>query len=234
MKPLHHLLAICGVLASPALLAFPPSGTRPAARTASADGYWDFRFGLGFEPMLTDADYETNAGDYEYDWEAGGASLEFNVAHRFDSPRAGAGYFTFGGFLRGFGGPDDPDTGTEVSVGAVGLQVGGGWSYRPSARYTLEIGPRIGIGSASATEEWGGDEYESDGGGYVRFDIGASNQLNFGKFQFGATVGVASWAATVPYEQQTVYVNGTATLFPEADATYSGSGVYLLLNAGFR
>lgn len=234
MKRLSQLLAICGLLASPAVLAFPPPG-QPARSSMSDDSYWDFRFGWGAEPMLTDAEYETDSGaDYEADWQAGGGSLEFNVAHRFDSPTKSSAYITFGGFLRGFGGEDDPDTGAEVGLGAGGVQFGGGWSYRPNARYTLEVGPRIGIGSASATEEFNGGEYESEGGGYVRFDVGATNMLNFGKFQFGATLGLASWAATVPYEGQYVYETGGPVYYEGADATYSGSGAYLLLSVGFR
>ena len=192
MKTLTRFIAIAGLLASPAVLAFPPHG-QPARTAGTGDSYWDFRFGWGFEPTLSEAEYETDSGgDYEADWEAGGGSLEFNVAHRFDAPTASSGYITFGVFLRGFGGEDDPDTGAEVSLGTGGVQFGGGWSYRPSARYALEIGPRIGLGIASATEEFNGGEYESEGGGYARFDVGATNLINFGKFQLGATLGLAS------------------------------------------
>lgn len=234
MKSLTRFLAIASLLASPALLAFPPHG-QPASGSASGDSYWDFRFGLGAEPMLSEAEYETDSGaEYEADWEAGGGSLEFNVAHRFDAPSASSGYITFGLFLRGFGGENDPDTGAEVSLGSGGVQFGGGWSYRPSARYALEIGPRIGLGIASATEEFNGGEYESEGGGYARFDVGATNLINFGKFQLGATLGLASWAATVPYDGQWVYENTGPVYYEGADATYSGSGAYLLLSLGFR
>lgn len=234
MKRLNPLLAICILAASPAALAFPPHG-QPARVASDNDNYWDFRFGWGAEPMLSEAEYETDSGaEYESDWEAGGASLEFNVSHRFESPTASSGFLTFGLFLRGFGGDDDPDTGAEVSLGTGGVQVGGGWSYRPNARYSLEVGPRIGIGTASATEEFNGGEYESDSGGYVRFDIGATNLLNFGKFQLGATIGLASWSATVPYDGQWVYETGGPVYYEGADATYSGSGGYLLFSLGFR
>lgn len=195
-------------------------------------GYWDFRFGWGAEPMLTEAEYDYNDGtaNDELDWEAPGGSLEFNVAHRFDGRSAASGFVTFGGFLRGFDGDDDPNTGDEVSLNSLGVQVGGGFSYRPNARYSLEIGPRIGFGTAVASERIGGDEVESDGGGYARLDVGAANLFNFNKVQFGVTVGIASWAATVPYDGQTV--NGT--FYAPADVTYSGAGGYLNLSIGFR
>jgi hypothetical protein len=199
-------------------------------------GYWDFRFGMGSEPMLTDAEYELNDGTSpDYDWEASGGSLEFNVAHRFRARGASSGYVTFGVFLRGFGGPDDPDRGNEVSVGSGGVQVGGGWSYRPNARYSLEVGPRIGLGTASATEEvCGGDEIESDTGGYARFDVGAANLFNVGTLQFGVNLGLASWAATVDYDPKSVNTCTGPAFFPGGEATYSGSGAYVTLSLGFR
>lgn len=196
------------------------------------DSYWDFRIGWGSEPLLSEAEYDFNDGgpNDELDWEAPGGSLEFNASHRFGARGPSSAFVTFGGFLRGFEGEDDPDTGDEVELGIVGVQLGGGWSYRPSARYSLEVGPRIGIGTAGATERIGGDELESDGGGYARFDVGAANLFNFNKFQLGVTVGIASWAATVPYDGQTV--NGT--FYAPADVTYSGAGGYLNFSAGFR
>lgn len=236
MKTLATILAASLCLASPALLAHPDKHpARPRAVMAAADdGYWDFRFGWGAEPMLSESEYDYNDGtpNDELDWEAGGGSLEFNAAHRFDSSTPSSGYMTFGVFGRGFGGEQDPDTGDEVGLGVWGLQLGGGWSYRPNARYSLEVGPRIGVGFAGATEEIGPtrDEVESDTGVYARFDIGAHNLFNFGKMQFGVTVGVASWAATVPYDDQVV--NGN--FYQAADVTYRGGGGYILGSFGFR
>ena len=236
MKRLTHLLATACFLASPALLAFPPHPAHPgrpapAAASAVQDGYWDFRFGWGPEPLLSDAEYESDDGTIsEGEWEAAGGSLEFNVAHRFASAGPSSGFITFGAFLRGFEGEDDPDTGGEVSLGIGGVQVGGGWSYRPNNRYSLEVGPRIGVGTAAATETFDGDEFESDVGGYARFDVGATNLFNFDKFQLGVTVGIAGWGATVPYDPQTV--NGVP--YQGADVTYSGGGGYLNLSIGFR
>jgi len=241
MRRLSHLLAVSCILASPALLAFPPHPAQPPqpASSTGGDGYWDFRFGAGSEPMLTDSEYDLDDGTptYDWEWEAPGGSLEFNASHRFDSRGPSSGFMTFGVFLRGFGGPDDPDSGTEVSVGMGGVQVGGGWSYRPNNRYSLEVGPRIGVGTASATEEFngGGGQLESDTGGYARFDVGAANLFNFGrKLQFGVTVGIASWAATVPYDPQTVNTFSGPVFFPGGDVTYSGAGGYLNLSIGFR
>jgi hypothetical protein len=234
MKSLTRFIAIASLLACPAVLAFPPHG-QPVRSSAAGDSYWDFRFGWGVEPMLSEAEYETEIGDFAQDWEAGGASLEFNVAHRFAAPTASSGYITFGAFLRGFGGEDDPDSGAEIGLGAGGVQFGGGWSYRPSRRYSLEVGPRISLGTAWATEDnASGGEYESDTGSYARFDVGATNLFNFDRFQLGATLGLASWTATVPYERQYVYDSGVYELYPEGDATYSGSGAYLLFSLGFR
>ena len=236
MKRLSHLLVASCILASPALLAFPPHPAQPPRPAASASGegdsYWDFRVGAGSEPMLTDAEYDFNDGTPvdEYDWEAPGGSLEFNASHRFAGRSPASAFMAFGGFLRGFGGNDDPDTGDEVALSAVGVQVGGGFSYRPNARYSLEIGPRIGVGVAGATERVGGDDVESDGGGYARLDVGVANLFNFRKVQLGVTVGLASWAATVPYDSQTV--NGN--FYPAADVTYSGAGGYLNFSIGFR
>jgi hypothetical protein len=196
------------------------------------DSYWDFRIGWGGEPLLNEAEYDYNDGGPvdEIDWDAPGGSLEFNAAHRFGARGPASGYVIFGGFLRGFEGEDDPNTGDEVELGILGVQIGGGFSFRPNARYSLEIGPRLGVGSAGATERIGGDELESDGGGYARIDFGAANLFNFNKVQFGVTIGVASWSATVPYDGQTV--NGT--FYAPADVTYSGSGGYLNLSIGFR
>ena len=239
------LIAGCLILCTAAAQAHEPRGKRdrqdrddPPYRERVVpyrhyeDSYWDFRFGWGAEPMLSQAEYDYNDGTpvAELDWEAPGGSLEFNAAHRFGARGPSSGFVTFGLFLRGFEGADDPDSGDEVGLGAGGVQVGGGWSYRPNRRYSLEVGPKIGVGTASATEDVGGDELESDGGGYVRFDVGAANLFNFGGVQLGVTVGVASWAATVPYDTQTV--NGTT--YAGADVTYSGSGGYLNVSLGFR
>lgn len=240
MKTLATILAASLLLGSPLALAHPDK--RPPRPHSHAihdggirDGYWDFRFGWGAEPMLTDSEYEYDDGspDDELEWEAGGGSLEFNAAHRFEGRGPSSGYMTFGVFGRGFGGEADPDNGDEVGLGVWGVQAGGGWSYRPNARYSLEVGPRIGVGFASAREEIAGatrDEVESDTGGYVRFDVGANNLFNFGSFQVGVLVGIASWAATVPYDDQVV--NGN--FYQAADVTYSGGGGYLAFSLGFR
>lgn len=236
MKTLARILAASLLLASPLLLAHPDKHPARPSAAGTHDSYWDFRFGWGAEPMLTDSERDYNDGtpNQEIEWEAGGGSLEFNASHRFDARGPSSGYLTFGAFGRGFSGEDDPDTGTEVGLGAWGLQVGGGWSYRPNARYSLEVGPRVGLGFAGATEEFsnGGtrDELESDTGAYVRFDVGAHNLFNFGAMQLGVTIGIASWAATVPYDAQVV--NGNA--YQAADVTYSGGGGYVLGSIGFR
>jgi hypothetical protein len=208
----------------------------PALAAHDTHGYWDFRFGLGFDPPITDAEYETPSGYFEQEWESAGGSLEFNVAHRFDSPGPSSAYVTFGTFLRGYGGEEDPWTTAEgeVSVGAVGVQLGAGYSYR-NGRYSLEIGPRIGFGGASATETYYGDDLESDdGGNYFRSDLGVTNVLTFNKFQFGATVGIAAWEADVHYPAQLLFDPEGPYQVEPADATYSGVGSYLLMFIGFR
>lgn len=234
----HALLAAAALLAaSPQLWAHPdrPRPSRASHSHAAAGGsYWDIRFGVGGEPMLTDSEYDFAGGsdvDAEEEWEEGGAgSFEINAAHRFAARGPGSGYMTFGGFARGFDGENEFNNNDEVGLGVFGVQVGGGFSYRPNARYSVEIGPRLGFGVASATEEFNGDELESDSGGYARLDFGVTNLFNFGTLQLGVTVGIAGWAATVPYDDQ--LVNGT--FYPEADVTYSGSGGYLNFSMGFR
>lgn len=223
MRRLSSLFAAGCLLASPALAAH------------DEHGYWDFRFGFGGEPPIEEAEYETSSGTFEQEWDSGGGSFEFNVAHRFDTAGPSSGYVTFGPFVRGFSGEEDPWTASqaEVSLGTLGLQVGGGYSFR-KGRYSLEIGPRLGIGSASATETYYGQELESDSGPYVRWDVGATNALTFRKFQFGATIGVAAWAAEVHYDPQ-VLTDPLGTYTTQAaDATYSGGGGYLLMFVGFR
>jgi hypothetical protein len=224
MQRLKPFILMGCVLASPALSAH---DIRP---------YWDFRFGLGADPPITDAEYDTPYGNYEQEWESAGGSLEFNVAHRFVSRGPSSAYLTVGTFLRGYGGEEDPWTtaDAEVSVGAFGLQAGAGYSYR-NGRYSLEIGPRIGFGGASATETYFGDEIESeDDGDYFRWDLGVTNALTFNKFQFGATVGLAAWQAEVRYAPQIHYDPSGSYVTAPADATYSGSGAYVLMFIGFR
>lgn len=211
----------------------PPYRERVVPYRHYDDAYWDVRFGWGAEPLLSEAEYDYEDGTpvETLDWDAAGGSLEFNASHRFGARGPSSGFITFGLFLRGFEGSDDPDTGDEVDLGIGGVQLGGGWSYRPNPRYSLEVGPRIGVGTAWATERVGADELESDGGGYARFDVGATNLFNINEvLQFGVAIGLASWAATVPYDTQTV--NGTT--YAGADVTYSGSGAYVNFSIGFR
>lgn len=246
MQRLSLCIASCLILASAAAPAHEPRGKRDRDEPRHEpyrervvpyrhydDSYWDFRFGWGAEPLLSEAEYDYSDGTPvdTLDWDAPGGSLEFNASHRFGARSPSSGFITFGLFLRGFEGNDDPDTGDEVEVGIGGVQVGGGWSYRPNPRYSLEVGPRVGLGTASATERVGGDELESDTGGYARIELGATNLFNVNPvLQFGVAVGLASWAATVPYDTQVV--NGTT--YAGADVTYSGSGAYINVSIGFR
>lgn len=206
------------------------------AQAADANAYWDYRFGIGGEPALTKAEYDPDGSpNYDSAWDASGGSLEFNVAHRLQAANAHSAFVTFGGFIRGFDGSDDPDTGDDISLGIVGVQGGGGYSFHPDPRYALEIGPHLGLGLASATETTMGADIDSDTGGYARLDFGVANYFNFGRFQLGATIGVASWAASVRYPAQDIYSPSAGWgYFPGADVTYRGSGAYLSLSAGFR
>ena len=224
MQRLTHVIAIGCLAASPALLAH------------DEHGYWDFRFGIGAEPPLTDAAYSNSATYSEQEWETTGSSLEFNVSHRFNSEGSSSAYVTFGPFIRGFDGEEDPwtrDNG-QVTLSTGGIQVGAGYSFR-RGRYSLEIGPRFGFGSASATETyWSNDLESEDDGTYARFDLGATNALTFRKFQFGATVGIAAWEADVHYRSQVAFDDMGPYMTTPTDATYNGAGGYLLMFVGFR
>ena len=225
-------------LIAAALLAawVPVANAHTTERAASRDeGDWEFRFGAGFEPKVSEAeyDYDDSGVNVTQDWDAPGGSLEFNVVHRFAARRAHSAYFTFGGFLRGFEGDDD--FGTNLELGVLGIQGGAGYSYRPNRIHTLEIGPRIGIGSSGSTESIPGEEdLESDEGGYARIDLAVTNSFNFERVQFGLTFGLASWAATQRYDAQTIDTTSGPVFFPGADATYSGSGVFAGVHVGFR
>jgi hypothetical protein len=199
-------------------------------------GYWDFRFSVGAEPAASHAKYEpAGAPSFEGDWDAAGGSLEFNVSHRFAARGPHSGFLAFGPFARGFSGNNKPDTGTELSLGAGGLQVGGGYSFRPNEIYALEIGPRIGFGFSSADETApGSGKVKSDTGAYFELGLGATNLFTFGKFQVGVSVGIASWAAAMNYPSQIVATPTGPATFPGADATYSGHGGYAGISMGFR
>jgi hypothetical protein len=220
------------VLASALLAACAPAIAAPAA---SGHGSWDFRFGLGFEPKVSEGkyDFDDNTPDFTQDWDAPGSSLEFNVSHRFRSRSAHGAFVTVGAFLRGFDGDDDFSN--NLRLGVIGIQGGGGYSFQPSEFYTLEIGPHLGIGFAGARERVPGvEDLESSDGGYVRLDLGVTNTFNFGRFQLGATLGVASWAAAVRYDAQTLNSNSGPVFFPGGDVTYSGSGAFGGITLGFR
>ena len=203
---------------------------------AAGDGsYWDFRLGLGSEPRVTRAeyDYDNATPTAVHDFDAPGSSLELNVTHRFASRSPHGAFVTFGGFLRGFEG-DDNLAPTNLRLGVLGVQGGGGYSFQPTARYTLEIGPRFGVGVAGSRERVvGTEDLESEGGGYARLDLSLANHFSFQHFQLGLTLGVASWSSVVRYEPQVLGGSGGSTFYPGADATYSGHGGYLLFSAGF-
>ena len=224
--PLRRALQIVRIVAVAGL---------PATAIAH-DGYWDFRFGLGSEPRVSEAkyDYDASTPDFTQEFDAPGSSLEFNIAHRFASSSPHGAMVTFGAFLRGFDGDDG--RGTDLRLAAIGIQGGGGYSFRPNRFYTLEVGPRLGIGAAGSRERIAGSEdLESDSGAYARVDVAATSTFNFQRrFQLGLTAGVASWAATQRYDAQTLDTSTGPSFFPGADVTYSGAGGYVTFSAGFR
>lgn len=213
----------------------PVASAHTVERVGGRDGDWDFRFSLGFEPKVSEAeyDYDDTSVNITQDWDAPGSSLEFNVVHRFSARRPHSAFFGFGAFLRGFEGDDDFNTNLELGV--IGIQGGAGYSFRPSRFHTLEIGPRLGIGVSGSTESIPGEEdLESDEGGYARFDVAITNSFNFDALQLGVSFGLASWAATQRYDAQTIQTTSGPVFFPGADATYSGSGLFANVAIGFR
>lgn len=222
------LLTLCLPAANAHTIARDPDRSRDG-------GDWEFRFGLGLEPKVSEAeyDYDDSSTNVTQDWDAPGSSLEFNAVHRFSARRPHSAFVTFGGFLRGFEGDDD--FGTNLELGVIGIQGGAGYSYRPSRFHTLEIGPRLGIGVSGSTESIAGEEdLESDEGGYARVDAAVTNTFNFDRVQFGVSFGLAAWAATQRYDAQTINTTSGPVFFPGADATYSGSGAFATVMMGFR
>ena len=205
------------------------------AHAAPDGGYWDFRFGAGIEPSLTKSHYEPAGAPAADDnsWDASGGSFEFNASHRFSARGPASGYIIMGAYARGFSGDDTAkDT---VDLSALGLQFGGGFSLKPNAIYSLEIGPRLGLGVSSFSETAPGtSKIDGGSGAYARFDLGIANIFTFRKFQVSAIVGAASWAAAGNYDRQTIQTTGGPITIPSTDVTYSGAGAYATVSLGFR
>lgn len=203
------------------------AGTAMAADTNS--GYWDLRLGLFGYPGLDKAEYTQNGNTWtDSNWETSTGGMDIGASHRFDAATMHSGYLTFGMSFRGTSGNDKGyATTTDISIGAFALYFGGGYSLRPNDVYSLEIGPRIALGGATAEEKVPGWSVTSDSGSYTAFDLSATNMFNIGeRFQLGVALGIAAWQANVSYPSTAISASG--------DAKYSGSGAYLAFLLGVR
>lgn len=203
------------------------AGTAMAVDTNG--GYWDLRLGLFGYPDLDKAEYTQNGKTWsDTNWDASTGGLDIGASHRFDASTMHSGYITFGVSLRGTSGTDKGYTPTtDISIGAFALYFGGGYSLRVNEIYSLEIGPRIALGGASAEEKSTGWSVKSDSGSYAAFDLSATNMFNIGeRFQLGVALGLAAWQADVSYPATSVTASG--------DAKYSGAGGYFAILLGVR
>jgi len=196
-----------------------------------ARGYWDLRATIGSYPGVEDAKYkyDDNSPDSNDKWDTSAGSLDIFASHRFESVTAHGGFITFGLFSRGASGESKAESDVEIEHSAAGIIVGGGYSFVPTSWYSLEIGPRLGLGVSVANESGFGLKLKSDTGGYASIDFQVSNNFNVTeKFQLSANIGFAGWSSTNDYPAK----DTGAGYFPGGEAEYSGSGVYFSIGAG--
>ena len=213
---------------------------------AARGSYWDLRLSLGTYPGANNVkdhyDYTYSSDTNNYSMDSSGGDLEFVVSHRFYSSSDHSGYIDFGGFYRISSGDMNNRYGVmvgdrsysvdvDVDINMEGTSVGGGYSFWPLAWYSLEVGPRLGLGIATAEVKnlWD-KKVKSDPGFYVSYELAVRNIFNVTKnFQLGVGLGWAGWSTLTKIEYTTRNNDKESD-----DLTFTGSNVFLNGFGGFR
>lgn len=197
-----------------------------AADNATAN--WDLRLGLGLYPEMDKATYKQGGLEWsDENWDTNTYGLELGGVRRLGAEIHG-GFVGIGGFVRQTSGNDVGYAAkTDITINAFGVMVGGGYSFKPNSKYTLEIGPRILLGLTSAEEKWQGQTAKSDTGFYKAIELSAVNAVNVSDtLQLGLALGVGSWVSSVKYP--------AVGALPSGDAEYDGVGFYGVLFLGIH
>lgn len=196
------------------------------------NSYWDLRVQLGSYPGLKDSKQKFDDGSSgNYKWDSKGGGFDLYASHRLISNSAHGGYVQFGIFSRASKGELETNSNVEIEHSAIGILVGGGYSFVANSVYSLEFGPRLGLGASVVSETAPNFKYESDTGGYASLDLSVHNSFNVTeRFQLTASIGVATWTSENTFTEQ----NTGAAGYLGSDATYSGTGGYITIGAGIR
>lgn len=232
--PIHHLRII--TLLAPVLVLIAADG-EPAAAPSPApakvpvaakpnDGTLnnvDLRLIIGGGGGLNkvrnqDTDAETN-----YDSGSGG-TLAIHALYLRAHP-GGVGFAVGGGFFaHAFDGEPENTSGPTSTVSAAGVDITAAFVYRPTRNWHFELPALVLSGGRAKVETDVAPDVTDGAYGRLALEVGAYYTFDFG-LQLGANLGGAGFAATF---DQDVAPGITQQV------TYSGSGAYFNLVAGFR